>query len=87
MVLRCEIKLKLGDTWTAYDRIATADVLIKEMKHILSQRCGKSKGDMELLSIQGQIASTFGGDAPFSIPRDTSGSACDSSAWISPRTD
>ena len=79
MVLRCEIKLKLGDAWTAYDRMATADGLIKEMKCILTQHCKKSKGEMELLSIQGQIASASKGDAPFSIPRGTSGSPCDPS--------
>ena len=79
MVLRCEIKLKLGDAWTAYDRIATAGVLIKEMKRILNQHCEKSKGEMALLSIQGQIASASKGDATFSIPRDTSGSPCDPS--------
>jgi len=55
MVLRCEIKLKLGDAWTTYDRIATADALIKNIKCILNQDCEKNKGQMELLSIQGEI--------------------------------
>jgi hypothetical protein len=79
MVLRCEIKLNLGDAWTAYDRISTAGVLIKEMKRILNQHCEKSKGEMELFSIQGQIASASKGDAPFSIPRITPASPCDPS--------
>jgi hypothetical protein len=55
MVLGCEIKLRLGDAWTAYDRIATADALIGKIKCILNQDCEKNKGQMELLSIQGEI--------------------------------
>jgi hypothetical protein len=87
MVLRCEIKLKLGDAWTAYDRMATADGLIKKMKCILNQHCEKSRGEMELLSIQGQIASATKGDAPSSISCDTSRPPCDPSVWTGPHVD
>lgn len=87
MVLSCIIKLKLGDAWTAYDRMATADSLLKEMKCILARHCEKSRGKMELLSIQGQIASASKGDAPFSFPCDTSPSPCDPSAKTGPRID
>lgn len=55
MILRCEIDLKLGDAWTAYDRMAAADTLIRKIKYLLNQDCEKSKGQMELLSIQGEI--------------------------------
>jgi len=55
MILRCEIKLKLGDACTAYDRMATADALIKKLKYLLNQDCEKSKDQTELLSIQGEI--------------------------------
>ena len=44
MILRCEIKLKLGDAWTAYDRMGTADVLIKKIRNLLNHDCEKSKG-------------------------------------------
>jgi len=79
MILRCEIKLKLGDAWTAYDRMATADALIKKLKYLLNQDCEKSKDQMELLSIQGQIVPQSKRDAPFFIPWDTSRSLCDPS--------
>ncbi len=55
MILLCEIKLKLGDAWTAYDRMSTADALIRKIRYLLSQDCEKSRGEMELLSIQGEI--------------------------------
>jgi len=55
MVLGCEIKLKLGDAWTAYDRMGTADSLIKKIGDFLKQDCAKSKNEMELLSIRGEI--------------------------------
>jgi len=55
MILLCEIKLKLGDAWTAYDRMATADTLLKKIKNIVNQDCEKSKGAIEFLSVQGEI--------------------------------
>ena len=55
MILFCEIKLKLGDAWTAYDWMAIADAPIKKIKSILNQDCEKNKGQMESLSIQGEI--------------------------------
>ena len=55
MILLCEIKLKLGDAWTAYDRMATADALLKKIKNLVNQDCQKSKGALELLSVQGEI--------------------------------
>jgi len=55
MILRCEIKLRLGAAWTAYDRMATADSLIKKIGNFLTQDCEKNKGEMELLSIEGEI--------------------------------
>jgi hypothetical protein len=55
MVLHCEIKLKLGDAWTAYDRMATADALLKKIKNLVNLDCEKSKGAIELLSVQGEI--------------------------------
>jgi hypothetical protein len=55
MILRCEIKLRLGAAWTAYDRMGTADSLIKKIGHLLTQDCEESKGEMELLSIRGKI--------------------------------
>ena len=64
MILRCEIKLKLGDAWTAYDRAATADSLIENIRNLLNQDCEKSKGEMELLSIQGEIDPNNKGGAP-----------------------
>ena len=64
MILRCEIKLKLGDAWTAYDRAATADSLIENIRNLLKQDCEKSKGEMELLSIQGEIDPNYKGIAP-----------------------
>ena len=68
MILRCEIKLKLGDAWTAYDRTGTADSLIKKMGNLLNQDCEKSKGEMELLSIRGEIDSKNKGGASSFIP-------------------
>ena len=55
MFLRCEIELKLGNAWTAYDRMGTADSLIKKIRNLLDHDCKKSKGEMELLSIRGEI--------------------------------
>ena len=68
MILRCEIKLKLGDAWTAYDRMGAADSLIKKMGNLLNQDCEKSKGEMELLSIRGEIDSKNKGGASSFIP-------------------
>ena len=64
MILRCEIKLKLGDAWTAYDRAGTADSLIEKIRNLLNQDCEKSKGEMELLSIQREIDPNYKGGAP-----------------------
>ncbi len=55
MILRYEIKLKLGDAWTAYDRMGCADSLINQIRNLLNQDCEKSKGEMELLSLKGEI--------------------------------
>ena len=68
MILRCEIKLKLGDGWTAYDRMGTADSLIKKIRSLLNHDCEKSKGEMELISIQGEIELEDKGDPYISIP-------------------
>ncbi len=76
MILNCEIKLKLGDAWTAYDRMGTADSLIKKIRYLLNQDCEKSKGEMELLSIQGEIDPEGKGGTPFFIPCDTRCSQC-----------
>jgi len=66
MILRCEIKLRLGAAWTAYDRMGAADSLIKKIGNLLNQDCAKSKGEMELLSIEGQIdAQDKGGASAF----------------------
>lgn len=68
MILLCEIKLRLGDAWTAYDRMATADALLKKIKNLVNLDCEKSNGAIELLSVQGEIGreskkvSGFGGD-------------------------
>jgi len=51
MILCCKIKLKLGDAWTAYDRMGTADVLIKKIRNLLNHDCEKSKGETELFFI------------------------------------
>jgi len=56
MILRCEIELKVGDTWTANDRKGTVDSLIQKIRNLLNRDCEKSKGEMELLSIHGEIA-------------------------------
>ena len=72
MILRCEINLKLGDAWTAYDRMAAADALIRKIKYVLHQGCEKSKGEMELLSIQGEIAPESKGDISLFVPSDSS---------------
>ena len=72
MILRCEIKLKLGDAWTAYDRMAAVDVLIRKIKYVLHQDCEKSKGEMELLSIRGEIAPESKGDISLFVPSDSS---------------
>jgi hypothetical protein len=64
MILRCEIKLKLGDAWTTYDRAGLADSLIENIRNLLNQDCEKSKGEMELLSIQGEIDPNNKGGAP-----------------------
>jgi hypothetical protein len=55
MILFCEIKLKLGDAWTAYDRMVTADALLKKIKSLVNQDCEKSKGAIGVLSVQGEI--------------------------------
>jgi hypothetical protein len=68
VILLCEIKLKLGEAWTAYDRMATADALLKKIKNLVNLDCEKSKGGIELLSVQGEIGrenkevSDFGGN-------------------------
>ena len=68
MILHCEIKLKLGDAWTAYDRMGTADSLIKKIRTVVNQDCEKSKGEMELLSIEGEIGPEDKGSAFSFIP-------------------
>ncbi len=55
MILRCEIKLRLGKSWTAYDRWVTADALLKKIKDLVNQDCEKCRGALELLSVQGEF--------------------------------
>ncbi len=65
MILRCEINLKLGDAWTAYDRMGCADSLIEKIRNLLNQDCEESKGEMELLSLKGEIDPEEKGSALF----------------------